>query len=98
MVARNEKSMMKLVRLLIFRLTLLKGEILWLFENSKNLKDSYGWVASLATQPYKYFTFFKLSIFHKISLYSNIGLKTDNLTNYFIMLFSFLTTVLHLFL
>ena len=46
MVARNEKSMMKLIRLPILTLLLLQSEI---------LKDLYDWVAKLATQPYKSF-------------------------------------------
>ena len=44
MVARNEKSMLKLVSLPILSPLLLKREILWTFENSKILKDLYGWV------------------------------------------------------
>ena len=48
MVARNGKSMMKLARLPILRPLLLKHEILWWFESSKNLKDLYGWMASKA--------------------------------------------------
>ena len=50
MVARNEKSMMKKERLPILRPLLLKREILWWFENSKKLKDLYGWVARLARE------------------------------------------------
>ena len=46
-IGGNEKSMKKLVRLLILRPLLLKGEILWWFENSKNLKDLYGWIGNL---------------------------------------------------
>ena len=46
---------MKLVRLPILRPLLLKRKILWRFESFKILKDLYGWVASLATQPYKSF-------------------------------------------
>ena len=42
MGARNEKSMMKLVQLPIFRPILRKREFLWWFENSKNLKDLCG--------------------------------------------------------
>ena len=64
MVAKNGKSMMKLVRLPILRPMLLKPEILWLFGNSKILKDLYGWVASLATQPYKSFKFYELFNVH----------------------------------
>ena len=41
--------MMKLVRLPIYRPLLLNFEILCRFENSKNLKALYDWVASLAT-------------------------------------------------
>ena len=65
----------------------------------KTVKDLYGWVASLATQPYKSFKIFKFSNNHKISHLSNSGLKIGNLTD-FIMPFSFLTTILyrHLFL
>ena len=51
MVARNGKSMMKLVRLSIFRSLLLKREILCAFESLKNLKELYSWVATAATQP-----------------------------------------------
>ena len=36
-----------------------KHEMLWKFESSKNLKDMYGWVASLATQPHKFFKIFQ---------------------------------------
>ena len=50
MIARNGKRMIKLVRLPILRPLLLKREILWQFENSKNLKDLY--------QPHKSFKFF----------------------------------------
>ena len=49
MVARNKKSMMKLVKLPIFRPLLLKREILLKFESLKNLKDLYGLEARLAT-------------------------------------------------
>ena len=45
MVARNGKSMIKLVRLPILRPLLVKREILWWLENSKILKDLYSWVA-----------------------------------------------------
>ena len=38
---KNEKSMMKLVRLAIFRPLLLKCEILGKFDSLKNLKDLY---------------------------------------------------------
>ena len=47
MVARNEKSIMKLVGLPIFRLLLIECEILWYLKNSKNLKDLYGCIQIL---------------------------------------------------
>ena len=98
MVTKNEKSMMKLVRLPILRLLLLKREISRGLESLNILRDSYGWVASLATQPYKPFKFFEFSNYHKISRLRNRGLKIGNLAN-FIMLFPFLATMLyyHLF-
>ena len=49
-------------------------------------------MASLATQPYKSFKFFKLSNVHKISRLSNSVLQIGNLTN-FIMLFSYLVPI-----
>ena len=56
-------------------------------------------MAVVATQPYKSFKFLEFSNYHKISRLSNSGLKIGNLTN-FIMLFSFLATILyhHLFI
>ena len=92
--ARNEKSMMKLVRLPILRPLLPQGEILDRFERLKILKDLYGWVARFATQPYKSFKFYEFSNYHKISRLSNRDLKIGIFTN-FIMLFLFLATILY---
>ena len=96
MVSRNEKSTMKLVRLPILRALLLKCEILCRIESFKNLEDFYGWVAGWQTLPPSH-TNAKFSEFlncHKISRLSDSSLKTGNLTN-FIMLFSFLATILY---
>ena len=64
-----------------------------------DVTDLYGWVARLATQPYKSFKIFAFSNYQKVSRLSNRGLKIGNLTN-FIVLFPFLATILysHLFL
>ena len=61
MVARNEKSIMKLTRLPILRPLLLKREILWRFEGFKNLKDLYGCPDGKDTNPFsEIFGIFKL--------------------------------------
>ena len=54
-----------------------------------------GWL-----QPYKSSKFFEFSNYQKISCLSNIGLKIGDLSNFMMMLFSFLATILyyHLFL
>ena len=45
-------------------------------------------------QAYKFFNFFEVLNYHKISRLSNSGLNTGDLSN-FILLFSFLATVLY---
>ena len=79
MVARNEKSMMKLVRLPILRCTL---SFRVRFYESLEVRKMGG----------KSFKFFEFSNYHKVSRLSNIGLKIGKLTN-FILLFSFLATI-----
>ena len=99
-MAKNEKRVSKLAKLLSLRPLALNGEFLLEFEFLKNYKELYGkccWWARSAHQqyfPYKSFKFPKNSSCHKNSLCNVRSLK---LCQFYIfdMLFSFLASVLN---